>query len=69
MADTKYHVTLTGVEEFRKNKEAVVQMAKEAEQAVAQLNKAMERFEELRQKFNALGVTPGELFQTEEERG
>ena len=51
MADTKYHVTLTGVEEFRKNKEAVVQMAKEAEQAVAQLNKAMERFEELRQRL------------------
>ena len=69
MADTKYHVTLTGVEEFRKNKEEVVRMAKEAEQAVAQLNKAMERFEELRQNFNALGVTPEELFQTEEERG
>lgn len=51
MADTKYHVTLTGVEEFCKNKEAVVQMAKEAERAVAQLNKAMERFEELRQKL------------------
>lgn len=51
MADAKYHVTLAGVEEFRKNKEEVVQMAKEAEQAVAQLNKTMERFEELRQRL------------------